>query len=213
MYAGDNNGDLSPNNDSIGRVRIMTNWVAGTLTYGVDATNSLILTDPKKTLLASYVKGAKLFKCPGDRSRFVRSISMNCWVNPTRATGPPSWIGGIGTNYQTFQSLDQIRTPGKILITLDERSDSINEAYFGIDLSNTGKPEGDGNSKPYYLIDYPANYHNGAGVVSFADGHIENHKWLESTTKPTLGNARPVVFTSPKDRDVAWLQSHATHPR
>jgi prepilin-type processing-associated H-X9-DG protein len=73
---------------------------------------------------------------------------------------------------------------------LDERSDSINDGFFGVDMSNTGTRDGSGAPNPYWLIDYPADYHNGAANVSFADGHVERHRWLEPTTLVPLGPAR-----------------------
>ena len=211
MYADDENRDLPPNMDGMGTIPVLTNWVAGTMVIPGDGFDAELLLDPRYSLLSPYVKQAALFKCPGDRTRLVRSFSMNCRLNPVHPLGPPSWVGGIGTNYATFRKEDDIHSPTQILVILDERSDSINEGFFGIDMSNTGTPEGHGASRPHYIIDYPASYHNGAGTVSFADGHAEKHQWVEATTKPPMGKARARSYTSPTDRDVKWLQEHSTY--
>ena len=33
------------------------------------------------------------------------------------------------------------------------------------------------------IVDYPANSHNGAAGVSFADGHTEMHRWMDAFAK------------------------------
>ena len=75
---------------------------------------------------------------------------------------------------------------------------------------NTGSADGIGTANPYWLIDYPAGYHNGSGRFSFADGHVESHRWLEPTILVPLGQAR-AAHTSATDRDVQWLQNHCTY--
>ncbi len=210
LYVEDHSGRLPLNVDSIDNLGVQINWVAGTMHRPRDATNTALLTDPRRSLIGPYVKVAGVFKCPSDETESVRSFAMNCRISPFRPLGPPSWVGGFGTNYHSFYSLQEIRNPATVLVIVDERSDSINDPYFAIDMSNTGTPEGNGSPRPFYIIDYPASYHNGAGTASFADGHVEVHKWLEPTTKPAMGKARARVYTSPTDRDVHWLQEHST---
>jgi prepilin-type processing-associated H-X9-DG protein/prepilin-type N-terminal cleavage/methylation domain-containing protein len=213
LYAEDHGGRLPLNLDSIDDIGVPINWVAGTMHRASDATNMVLLTDPQLSLLGAYIRVAKAFKCPSDETDFVRSFAMNCRMSPFRPLGAPSWVGGFGTNYHSFYSLHEIANPSNVLVLADERSDSINDAYFAIDMSNTGTPEGNGSPRPFYIIDYPASYHDGSGTISFADGHVEIHKWLEPTTKPPLGKARARVHTSPTDRDVRWLQERSTYPK
>ncbi len=53
-------------------------------------------------------------------------------------------------------------------------------------------------------------------VISFADGHVEWRKWIESTTTPPLvpgQHLSNVPFpTSPNDRDMKWLTARTTVP-
>ena len=57
------------------------------------------------------------------------------------------------------------------------------------------------------MPDEPASYHNGAGGLSFADGHSEIHKWQEGYTKRAIGE----TMAEPKEsKDVRWMQDHAT---
>ncbi len=213
MYSDDSKGQLACNADGQDGKGVFTNWVAGTMSRVVDARNTRLLTDPEQSALARYISTASLYKCPGDRSPFVRSVSMNCRLNPTRISGTPAFTEGGNSKYETFRKMQQIGKPSDIFVLLDERSDSINDGFFGIDMSNTGTRDGKGASNPYWIVDYPAGYHNNAGQISFADGHAEAHRWLEPTTLVGLGRAKPGSHTSPNDRDVKWLQEHCTYAR
>lgn len=213
MYCDDNNGQLPCNADGQDGMGVFTNWVAGTMSRGPDATNSNLLLDPQQSAFARYMPVATIYKCPGDRSRFVRSVAMNCRMNPTRIKGTPAFTAGANTKYETFRKAHQIARPADIFVLLDERSDSINDGFFGIDMSNTGTRDGNGMPSPYWIIDYPASYHNRSGQIAFADGHAEAHRWLEPTTLVGLGRATPGSRTSSTDRDVKWLQEHCTYPR
>jgi prepilin-type N-terminal cleavage/methylation domain-containing protein len=183
-------------------------WVAGDMTDPFDATNSALLIDPRQSLLARYVTTPALYKCPGDRSPLVRSVAINgrMW-----RSSPAPWLDGGGAPYACFQTLQQIQKPADLFVFLDERSDSINDASFCVDMSNTGSVDGLGASQPYWMIDYPASYHNRSGCLVFADGHGEAHRWLEPTTLVPLGQAHNVTHTSATDRDVKWLQDHYTY--
>jgi prepilin-type processing-associated H-X9-DG protein len=41
--------------------------------------------------------------------------------------------------------------------------------------------------------DLPASYHSGAGIFSFADGHVETHKWLNSSARKTISRVNVLV--------------------
>ena len=193
--------------DNHDQIPIIENWVVGDMSDPFDATNVSLLVDPKQSALARYVSVPGIYKCPGDRSVFVRSVSMNNRMNPTL---PGFWLHGSGDQYEIFTKSQQIRFPSKIYVTVDERSDTINDAAFCQDMSNTGNIDGTGTSNPYWMIDYPAGYHNGSGRFSFADGHVDGHRWLEPTTLVPLGQAH-VTHTSATDRDAKWLQDRCTY--
>ena len=99
--------------------------------------------------------------------------------------------------------------PSSTFVLLDEREDSINDPFWCVSM------EGYPNAAQTKIIDYPASYHNGAGGLSFADGHSEIHKWVDPRTKPTLkpGQPIPLNVASPNNRDCIWLQEHCTRLR
>lgn len=59
-------------------------WVVGRVDQWPSATNELL---DKASVLFSYVKNIAVYKCPANKKQFnahdtVRSMSMNCWMNP-----------------------------------------------------------------------------------------------------------------------------------
>jgi prepilin-type N-terminal cleavage/methylation domain-containing protein len=196
MYCHDNNDQIP----------VLEKWVAGNMTDQADAADTSMLVNPQLSALARYVPVAGVYKCPSDKSTLVRSVSMNNRMNPTL---PGMWLHGGGDQYVIFNESQQIRLPSDIYLTLDERSDSINDGSFCVDMSNTGNGDGTGANNPYWLVDYPAGYHNNACRFSFADGHAAGQQWYEPTTLVPLGQAHP-AHTSVTDRDTAWLEEHCT---
>jgi prepilin-type processing-associated H-X9-DG protein len=89
-------------------------------------------------------------------------------------------------------------------VILDERQDSINDAYFVTEMD--GYP----NLATTKIVDYPASYHGRAAGFAFADGHSEIHKWLDSRTCPPLTQKLQLNVASPNNRDVFWMQEHST---
>ena len=57
----------------------------------------------------------------------------------------------------------------------------------------------------------PANYHEGACGVSFADGHGELHKWIGGTLNiPNFGTRLTFQNTTTNDPDWVWMKIHST---
>jgi prepilin-type N-terminal cleavage/methylation domain-containing protein/prepilin-type processing-associated H-X9-DG protein len=207
LYSHDFNDALAPNVD--GRYGGFTNWVAGNMTFASDANDLDLLADKNRSLLSAYVRAVKVYKCPSDESPFVRSVSMNCRVNPIRDPdeGKPRWISGNPDQYRVFRKSADVFLNDRILVILDENSTLINDPYFAIDMSNTGQPDGLGNTSPYYLIDFPGSHHLQGATISFADGHTSLQKWFEeSTIHPQVAP----LHVSANSKDAAWLQHHST---
>ena len=190
--------------DNDDQIPVLEKWVAGDMSDPFDCTNASLLVNQQESALARYAPVAGIYKCPGDVSPFVRSVSMNNRLNPTL---PGLWLHGGGDRYAIFGKIQQIRLPSEIYVTVDERSDTINDGSLCVDMSNTGNAGGIGLDNPCWLIDYPAGYHHGTGRFSFADGHVDGQRWLEPTTLVPLGQAHP-TRTSATDRDAQWLQHH-----
>ena len=86
-----------------------------------------------------------------------------------------------------------------LYVLLDEHPDGINAGGFANQMVES--------LSQAKIIDYPASYHNGAAGLSFADGHAEIKKWLDTRTKPPPkynNNLRLNVY-SQNNLDVVWL--------
>jgi prepilin-type N-terminal cleavage/methylation domain-containing protein/prepilin-type processing-associated H-X9-DG protein len=213
VYADDHNGALCYNlggNGSPRGVAIRTNlnWVNNIMSWEVtdrDNTNLSTITDAG---LGPYTRNPALYRCPSDRSLSdsqasagwsgrIRSYSMNAMVGNA---GPASPSGANVNNpyYVQFFNVGAIPKPSGIFVFVDEHPDSINDGYFL--------------NKAYYpqWIDLPASYHSGAACVSFADGHAERHRWLNSRTKPAPlpEAAQPLPsgsLTTAQREDLDWM--------
>jgi prepilin-type N-terminal cleavage/methylation domain-containing protein/prepilin-type processing-associated H-X9-DG protein len=185
------------------------NWVTGSLTPEVDPanpntdnTNTIFLLDATYSQIGPYVKAAGIYKCVADPSMAlfsgqrlprVRSMSMNCWMGPNT----PPWGN---EPYRVFAKSTDITRPGPTdaIVFIDERSDSIDDGYFAIDMEKD------------QLANVPAGYHNGASGVTFADGHAEIHKWRDGRTLPPLLTTFQKFQPCPGSVDLLWLRQHAT---
>ena len=211
MYSQDNRGHLVYNTDggTAGRSSSTASWVAGWLDFSgsSDNTNVQMLVDhdqfPYGAYLGPYLKSPAFFKCPADKSQVtiagvrlprVRSLSMNNYLGRNSRT----WASP--SRYPLCTSLAQIKYPAGMFVILEERADSINDGWFVSDPDTR-----------WQLIDYPASYHNGSGNLSFADGHVETHRWKDPRTNPILSNGQllPLNVNLPGDVDIPWLQQRA----
>ncbi|MBI3414587.1 MAG: prepilin-type N-terminal cleavage/methylation domain-containing protein [Verrucomicrobia bacterium] len=223
MYADDNN-DLVPPNLSSFNSPYDTNlrWVTGVLMYNAsstDNTNTLLLA---KSHLWKYHESAAIWKCPGDQSTSkhggrlyprVRSISMNCYVSGPRPPGYDDPFDANGYLRNCRRMSDFINpSPSRTWVFIDQRADSIENGMFGLqDHSIDPTPPAQ-----LEFVEYPANYHNRAGNLQFADGHVESHRWLDPRTMPPMGSLRPISeggsnsTRSPGNKDLLWLLERAT---
>jgi prepilin-type N-terminal cleavage/methylation domain-containing protein/prepilin-type processing-associated H-X9-DG protein len=221
MYADDFNGTLVHNNhgpSAQGTSSDNDSWVKGWLGFPgpspSDNTNTQFLTNPKWAKLAPYTKGAaELYQCPADKSTVqlgrggsrsprVRSLSMN--ANMGEGRPDKLWYGP--ENHQIYKNINDIQRPEPVnaWVFIDEHPGSINDACFFVNMA--AGPRG------AEWVDLPASYHNGAGNVTFADGHAEIKSWQDSRTIVPQ-NRQSIPHTSvPGSRDFLWLQERSSAP-
>jgi prepilin-type N-terminal cleavage/methylation domain-containing protein/prepilin-type processing-associated H-X9-DG protein len=207
MYANDNHDSLVYNG-----MRNTKSWVNGWLdwTVSTDNTNIIYLIDPNQAMLATYsAQQSKIYKCP----------SSTYLSQPQRAAG---WTGGRarsvamdgavgdGVKYLSFswsssppfywtKKLSDFTTPGpsQSWLFTDEHPDSVDD---GILYTNPYFTSGTGQ-----FTELPANDHNGACGMSFADGHGEIHKWLNPQTVTRVKYSYQSQISVSNDPDLAWL--------
>lgn len=64
------------------------------------------------------------------------------------------------------------------------------------------------------IIDFPASSHNGAGGISFSDGHAEIRKWRDARTRPAprYNNNLALNIPSANNEDMIWLADRTSAP-
>lgn len=189
------------------------NWVNGLMSWELDADNtneSLIV----QSSLASYANhNLKIYRCPSDRALSdvqrqagwngrTRSVSMNAMV------GDAGGLSNTGTNlnnpgYKQFFTLTSIKSPAATFVFLDEHPDSINDGYFLVKVETYS-----GEAHPEWF-DLPGSYHNRSCPVTFADGHVEMHKWKDPETYasplPDSANLPLYIPRTSSKEDFYWL--------
>ena len=112
--------------------------------------------------------------------------------------------GGVNTNnpsYRQFFKLAQVPDPSRIFVFIEEHPDSIGDGYF---LNNPEVLE---------WHNLPASYHGGAANLSFADGHVESHRWLFGSTKPPPrpdAAGLPLPIPPGERADFDWLMERTS---
>jgi prepilin-type processing-associated H-X9-DG protein len=204
MYTSDNREKFPENPGST----VTSNaWVTGNMTWDFppapanpENTNTAYLTAGE---IGPYVaKTVGVFKCPADiypgaKGPRVRSISMNGFVGDVLNLNATANSG-----FNIFLKTTDVRAPGPSLlwVILDECPDSINDDYFSVRMQPGAN-----------WTDVPASTHNGAGGFSFADGHAEIKKWLDTNTKAPVQKVNPCPDNeknSPDDE--VWMQQRSS---
>lgn len=164
-----------------------------------------------------YAPDHRIWKCPADFTFAinatnseavprVRSYSMNNWM------GGPGWGASESSGpWKVFSRMADLTDPGpsKTFLLIDEHEQSINDAYFVVDMS--GYPN---LPNLWTIVDYPADRHSNGANLSFADGHVEAWIWKDARTRPPRVNGpMPLNVSSTNNLDVLRLQSAATGKR
>ena len=197
-------------------------WVPGSLDDGNPSfsENWNMDTTIRKSILWPYCgKSPGIWHCPadtsfglkaGERVPRVRSVSMSNWVGGNGDSPETAYNGNWGLaskNSVVARKLSQIAHPGPSMtfVILDERQDSINDAYFVTEMNGYPDPA------TTRIVDYPASYHGLAAGFAFADGHSEIHKWRDPRTYPPIKIGLQLNVASPNNPDVTWMREHCSY--
>lgn len=217
LYTGDNDDRMPPNGWNIPappQPELGLWWAQGYLNYSggnSENTNTLLLLDENYARLGPYTKSAAIYKCPSDRSvvkigkRFyprVRTVSMNAYLSAWMHCGTPD-MEPIGP-----QKYSDISQPSARFIFIDEHPDSIDfVTFWTVDFNDYAVWQSQSRGAKAKLASYPAALHNRAATLSFADGHVELHRWMDPRTSPAPTYAQRLAFgvPSPNNPDLEWL--------
>lgn len=212
--------DSMPGNDKYGLGPNDLIWALGFMTYETyppDApafptvTNFSILKTDAKGSIGKYVGNAIIYRCPLDQSYItlsgqrldrVRSYSANDYLG----THGPNQVGpgsSTGKRFSKFSTVTGISTSDQWCI-IDQMEDSIDDSVFSNVSRNLGRYD--------LWAEIPATRHNIGACLSFVDGHVERHKWVEPSTRIPV-KRQVIRFATPlpvNSKDVRWLTEHAT---
>lgn len=216
MFAGDNDDRIVPTGGVGDTANALTdsqisngNWVHGRMDAGAGGQSQTNLLLIQAGGLYPFVKNTAVYKCPADIKSAaapalgqltVRSMSMNAWMNPIN-------LGSFGAGQaRIFKKMADINQPSPVdcFVLLDESPGTINDGWFVCDAF----------AYPGVWVDIPASYHNGAGGLSFADGHAQIRRWKDpavlSYGKPNGTTGNFVATQQNPATDLNWLQAAST---
>ncbi len=217
MYSGDNNDKLVPVGGWNAQVTDpadpaaqpggpKSQWVQGRVDIApspanTSATNTAFI---QIGLLYPYVNNFGVYKCPADRKNFngvptVRSMSMNCWMNPIDSWNSTRPYTGVRV-LREYRNLTGIMAPAPPMawVFIDENPFGIDDGFFVCDPNATA------------WVNVPATYHGGAGGLSYADGHSEIKKWKDYHILSINSSPLPSSIPADSSGDLQWLQERTT---
>jgi len=218
LFANDNNDNVVTNYGAYGVE--LNSWVTGWMNWNGGLrganTNKQYLLDGA---LGPYTAGSLgSYKCPADKlpdsfgNERVRSISMNAFVGDYPKKGTTAYPQGQaekaygGSDYRIYLKTTSFSRPGPSTtwVFIDECPDSINDGLFGVYMAGGSASSWD---------DVPSSTHNGAGGLSFADGHAEIKKWQDANTQWPVERVNPCPVYTKKlsaPNDLLWLRNHTS---
>jgi prepilin-type N-terminal cleavage/methylation domain-containing protein len=216
VYSGDNDERLVAN----GGDTTVTSTQAHLWVYGGNhgdpntLTNDLYLTGANYALFAKILPAEHIYKCPADNSRWpvwnssatvasvteLRSYAMNSYMGlPVNGIISPILIGA---GYKTYTKTSQISadSPANRFVFTDVNPASICTPAFGVDMSRMT------------WIHYPSDLHRQGGVLAFADGHTEAHRWMDGRTMAHISSGSYIAhgISSPNNPDLNWIADRTT---
>jgi prepilin-type N-terminal cleavage/methylation domain-containing protein/prepilin-type processing-associated H-X9-DG protein len=214
LYATDNNDLLVPP-DAIGQINtdgsvpppIVRSWVLPKYGGGGFNTSPDFMGNPQYSAFADYNRNTELYKCPSDGTLILgfprtRTYSLN------RILG--NILTGSETDPQCIHKTTGVVHPGPAnqFAFLDENPNTLETTHFWV------------NSGLYRFWSLPGSYHNGSTPLSFVDGHVETHRWVDPRTRMALragiAAMTEVEWTQetiePGGPDPRWIHSKSSGP-
>jgi prepilin-type processing-associated H-X9-DG protein len=92
--------------------------------------------------------------------------------------------------------------PSGVFSFQDVNPNSICWPFFGVQMVQDS------------FFNFPNASHSKGGVVSFADGHVEFHRWRDQRTITAFStDYHAHADASPNNQDIYWLRERTTVPK
>jgi len=205
LYTADNNDWLVSNGICDPESTANKLWVQGAFIHTGANTNIDYMFNPDYALFAGYLKNRGVYLCPTDRDWVkvngvlypkLRSYSLNAYVG-----WKGNWDGRMSTSYTVFQKFGALssRMPQGVFTFMDVQPDSICWPFFGVQMQNDT------------MFNFPGASHTRGAEVSYADGHVEYHRWLNARTiNPTGANFHGHNDSVPGNVDLGWIRARTS---
>ena len=208
LYAGDFNDVMLPN-APLGTTTDQT-WVypgTGEDWEFADANTNVALY--RASILAPFL-GNQLgvYRCPADNIPSANGPRLRSYSMQSQMGNFYDTVYKITTaynpNYVAFRKVTDLGSalpPAMALVFLEENMCSMNDGYLQV---NNGTP---------VFPDVPGSYHLWSTGVSYADGHVENHKWLTPVLKVPVkfGYSQNSIGTGIRNIDWVWFSQHTSY--
>ena len=215
IYSGDNNENLALNGGDASTTSTSAHlWIYGGNHGDPNTlTNDTYLTGANYALFAKINPNERIYKCPADVSTWPLGTSLSQYVTELRSYSMNSYVGTTAANalgpiilnsaYKIYLKSSQLAadSPVNRFVFMDVNPASICTPGFGVDMNAQN------------WIHYPSDLHGQRGVVAFAEGHVEVHRWLDSRTMLHLANGSAYIphnVASPNNPDLNWITQQTT---
>jgi prepilin-type N-terminal cleavage/methylation domain-containing protein len=180
-------------------------WVQGAFVHTGANTNTDFMMNPQYALFANYLKSPQVYLCPTDRDTVkvnnvvypkLRSYAMNAYLG-----WKGSWDSRLSTNFRIFTRFTRLSAamPKGTFLFQDVNPDSICWPFFGVQMDNDT------------MFNFPGASHSRGTVISFADTHVESHRWQDRRTIfPTTANFHSHADAVPGDVDLYWMRDRTS---
>jgi len=205
LYAGDNNDSLVLNGQCNPESTANKLWVQGAFVHTGANTNVDYMLNPQYALFANYIKSGSTYLCPTDRDTVkvnnviypkLRSYALNAYLGWTG-----TWDTRMSSYYTVFRRYSRISAnmPQGTFLFMDVQPDSICWPYFGMEMVTD------------VFFNWPGASHSRGTVVSYADGHVDWHRWQDSRTiNASSPNYHAHNDASFRNVDIAWMRARTT---
>jgi prepilin-type processing-associated H-X9-DG protein len=206
MYSDDNNG-VMPGTEFERTFMSGGGYWAGprpALSTGISSTEAKKRVEAGLKIgpLWKYCSNVETYHCPGDNRFKFRKPGANWAYDSYSKTDGMNGDQWETTTTPSIKKLEAVPEPAQSLVFVEEPdSRDYNLGTWVIDAPGRK------------WVDPVAAFHLNANTMSFADGHVEGHRWVEATTLRAARAAesnRETPFSwakSKPDRDFAWVEA------
>jgi len=206
MYADENEDALPPNISrqvQFNQVNVAGSWALGNAQVDVNTTNI------QNGVMFRYVGATGVYQCPADASTVrnqpgllrTRSYSIQTYLNDDVISGTTlDYVDDSPFDLRKYSRIVN-PPPSRLWVFIDEHELSIDDGIFALPNA-TAWP-----GTPFWGA-FPTYRHNNGANVSFADGHVEHHRWRYHRTLTSYGPGLVETPVANNDdlADWQWLQ-------